>query len=661
MPTDDAYHIKLNGGGFILVDGSYVRRSQQAYTPRFSTGDPGLGDLSFWQFLVQEEWTGGSGQRDFDAADRIEESCGWDFSGDRPRLAGGNAAFVPGAANPTAKGMIWTQFAKLTYWGRTTTGGTNKLILSGEIVGGGGQDAARTALQAASATQIGIDQINARSVSVWQRQIQTGNTGSARYLACIKNDGAWTIRFYDTAFTIELDYSPGTITWDPFLVVPVTNDKFLVIGEGPLNAASTDRHLFFKYVTLDNGAWSVASGVDSGGGSFPSRIVDSFGFDSSGVLYFAATESSGVLFDSDQGGSAVGLITAADMAKTGGTLLSEVVRYPDFLISHVASINGTIYLLGAQVYSTGSGVKFRNQIRKFPNTVIWEQRNYLTTARPRGTIKAFSQDSRHEAFFVVASSFGNWDSIMRLGIDDIVEEVGCFQSAAVAGAASDDNTWMAVCRAGRSFYGYDSATNLFRKYSQDLSIARAGVNGKCILEMSKMGANTPLIEKSLFSVTVELSEAVPVNDPMTVKVNGITVGTMVNADGVRKEILAEVEVTGATFQPRLEMSGGSQWAGELIRVSLRYVPTQFTKKAWGFAVRIDLSQQLLTGQRERRSVDEIVEDLEDAWKAKRPIDLVDLDGREYSVIMTEFSARQPITATDRKRREYVFAVELLEV
>jgi len=661
-PADSAYHIHLNDTGFILVDGSYIRRSQQAFNPRFSTGDPNYGDLSFWQFITQKDWDGGSGQERFDSTDKIYESCGWDFSTGLPRLAGGNAAFVPAVANPTQKGLIWTQFAKLVHWGRVTTGGANKLIFVGELVGEATQDCAITVLQAPSATQIGIDQINSRSCSVWQRQIQTGNTGSARYLAILKNDAAFTVRFIDSAGTVEYDYVPGTITWDPFLVIPVSQDTFLVIGEGPLNVNSTDRHLFFKYVTLTTGAsWTVASHADSGGGDFPSRIVNSYAFDAAGTLYFAATESSAVLFDSDQGGSAVGLITSTDMVKTGGPVLSEIVRYHDFLISNVCAINGTIFLLGAQVDMVGGVTRFRNQIRQFPNTVVWEQDHYLTSTRPRGTIKAFTQDNRSEAFFVVRSSSNDYDSIMRLTDGGVVEEVGALQPASLKGGATEDNTWMAIARVGRSFYAYDGASNLFRKYSSDQSIPRAPIGAKSTLRLSRFGGNTPLISKTPYSVTVELTEALTENTPLTVKVNGTEIGTMTSADGTEKEIAIEADLTAKDFSITLEAPGSGTWPGELYQVSLRYVPTQFKKLAWGLSVRCDMNQQLLNGQRESKTADAKMNEIITAWKNNQPITFVDVDGTSHEVLVTEFSDRRPLIATNPKRREAIATLELLEI
>lgn len=661
-PADSAYHIRLNDTGFILVDGSYIRRSQQAFNPRFSTGDPNYGDLSFWQFITQKDWDGGAGQERFDVTDKIHESCGWDFSTGYPRLAGGNAAFTAENGAPVQRGLVWTQFAKLIRWGRSTTGGANKIYFTGEEgYESGAGSGAIAVLQPPSITQIAIGQISTRSCTVWQRQAQEGSSGGGRSLAFIADNSVWSIRFIDLNEVIELTYAPGTITWRPYLIVPVSQDVFLVIGEGTYQAGSTGNHLYFKYVTLTNRTWTVASAVDCASGDFPTRIVDSFAYDASGTLYFAATESSVVLFDSDQGGSAVGLITSTDMVKTGGPVLSEIVRYHDFLITTVCAINGTIYLIGAQVDMVGGTTRFRNQIRQFPNTIVWEQDHYQTTLRPRGTIKAFTQDNRSEAFFIVRSSFGDYDSIMRLTDGGVVEEVGALQPAPLKEGATDDNTWMALVRVGRSFYAYDGASNSFRKYSSDQSISRSPVGAKCTLRLSKFGGNTPLISKTPYSVTVKLTEALTANTPLTVKVNSTTIGTMTSADGTEKEIVITEDLTAKDFAIQIEAPGSGTWPGELYQVSLRYVPTQFKKLAWGIAVRCDMNQQLLNGQRESKTADEKLDEIVTAWQNNQPISFTDVDGTTHQVLVTEFSDRRPLIATNPKRREAVATLELLEV
>jgi hypothetical protein len=87
MAADKAFHIKLNGKGYILLDETYAMQPQRPFNPRFSTGDPSFGDLSFWQFFSQEDWSGGEGQEIFDDKTKYLESCGWDLFDGKPRLS----------------------------------------------------------------------------------------------------------------------------------------------------------------------------------------------------------------------------------------------------------------------------------------------------------------------------------------------------------------------------------------------------------------------------------------------------------------------------------------------------------------------------------------------------------------------------------------------
>jgi hypothetical protein len=191
---------------------------------------------------------------------------------------------------------------------------------------------------------------------------------------------------------------------------------------------------------------------------------------------------------------------------------------------------------------------------------------------------------------------------------------------------------------------------------------RRSTSSTCVLKTSAIGGNTPLINKTLYSVTVELSEAITSGETLTVKVNDTTVGTLVNADGTRKEIVLTTEITASAFTLRFEMAGTSTWSGELKGYTLRYIPTQFKKRAWGLAIRADRNLKLADGRRESKKPSTIYSDLEDAWESNVPIPFVDVDGSSYTVIVTDFDQRRPLL--DRRggdRLESFIFLELLEV
>jgi len=73
-------HVSLNFNEYILVDKTYRKQLQTAFNPRFSTGDPSYGDLSFFQFLAMEDFSGGNGQEIFNINNRFAESEGIDVT-----------------------------------------------------------------------------------------------------------------------------------------------------------------------------------------------------------------------------------------------------------------------------------------------------------------------------------------------------------------------------------------------------------------------------------------------------------------------------------------------------------------------------------------------------------------------------------------------------
>jgi len=73
---DDRYHLQINQKGYIVQNESYKKLAQLSYRPRFSTGDPSVNDLSFWQFFSQDDWRGGLGYKKLDFKDVYDEAFG---------------------------------------------------------------------------------------------------------------------------------------------------------------------------------------------------------------------------------------------------------------------------------------------------------------------------------------------------------------------------------------------------------------------------------------------------------------------------------------------------------------------------------------------------------------------------------------------------------
>lgn len=80
MASTTPGHVALNGREYVLQDETYQQQLQTPFNPRFSTGDPNYGDLSFFQYLVMQDWSGGEGQETFEATNRFSASDGVDVT-----------------------------------------------------------------------------------------------------------------------------------------------------------------------------------------------------------------------------------------------------------------------------------------------------------------------------------------------------------------------------------------------------------------------------------------------------------------------------------------------------------------------------------------------------------------------------------------------------
>ncbi len=665
MGLANAKHdILLNGSGYSLISESYRRRAQQPFSPRFSTGDPSYGDLSFWQFLKQESWDGGAGQIIFSTVTKHKRSSGWSFLTDKPRLAGGNSsvALTTGiTALNTVLGTNVPSIHQMFLFGKTNNE-TGKIVLVGRTASGT-QDASVVTNRAASATAVGIVHIASRAAFLLERSRDlTGGAGTfkGRYLACDRIDGGAPTneaRIFDSEFStcVDTDLEDQEL----FAGIQTANNKALFLGPGQLPiSGGNGKYLRFQYKTYNNNLWTSSDTVRGHSSDFPYQLSPHVAIDSAGTIYFAGISDDTVMGQSNQAehsGSAVGLITSTDLAEAAGPRMSERVHYPDFIISGCVAINGTVFLIGCRVRRKSNN-NFKPAVIQFPNTVVWEAQTWGETLAQK-LPRAICQVNRSEALFCMAESNSDYLSVMRLTTGGRVDEAYCSKEQDTA----SDNVPTAICRYNKQVFIYSPVANEIRVLTDNPADTRASTGKTCSLFLSDQGGNTPLINKTLYTVTVELSEALPSGETMTVKINGTTVGTIANSDGTRKEITLTTEITSGVFTPQMDMPGTSTWDGNIERVTLRYIPTQFKKLAWAFGIRIDRNLKLIDGSRETTSPTTKLAALKTAWSSNTPITLVDIDGTSYTVILTDIDIRMPLINQDSTKKEAFLFIEALEV
>ncbi len=647
----------------MLIEESYEKRAQQPFSARFATGDPGYGDLSFWQFINQQSWAGGAGQKIFSTTSKYRESTGWSMLTGKPRLCGGNTAVTGLSAftkpvmqdNDGTNTFAYMPHSLLVFGKANIKGqgiilvGPNAFLCDGTV----------TSLRTVTSALVGIRHINARCAAIWQRvgpgTFGTGSDTSNYLIAAIYDAGlpGWRIIVYDAYFNVVGNNGLVSGGMRPNCIIPLTADKYLAIC---YNTAGNKPLQFMRHEWTAN-AWTAVTSPMGHSGNFPFTVSPHWAMDSSAAIYFVGISDTPDA-SSEHFQSAVGIMTATDALNSSGALLSEKVVYNDHYLTGAVSVNGTVYLIGARIIRNGSGTLYKPTVLKFPNTTVWESTESsatLTDVLPLG----ISQVSRSEAMFVSAKKgSGRYQSIMRVGPNDVVEEIFSVKER----DNTTDRHITALARVGRSLYAYDQSQSVFYQADNDPANPAGTTSNTRTLLTSEYGGNTPLITKTLYKINVSLSEAMPASQTMTVIVNGTTAGTIVTADGTEKSITLATEITATDFEVTFSVPGTSTWQGEIEQLTLQYVPTQFKKRAWGFGIRATKRIKFGDGSHESRTPTTMFADIEASWASNIPVTFIDVDGVSYSVLVTDFKQKRPLLQMDRlSEQESFFFLELLQI
>lgn len=671
----DRYHVILDGKGYVLTDESLVRGAQKAFNPRFSTGDPNLGDLSYWQFLAQETWDGGSGQKDFSTKNKIRYSRGWSLLSGKPKLCGGSS-LPSGITAPTQLSATWAPFGssnaavpiphQIFQFGSATAGQIALTLVGRNATG---MDGTVTSLRASSTSLIGVRDIRASCAALWHRAVDpdTGTTTGTpgylvvgRRLTTYSQSTAPSIQIFDWSWTSRetslLQWGGATVSVLPEAIIAV-DEQYLVIA-GELIGTNIPQSGLITWNYSSGESFTETAQVSSMGsvmGTFSPHAA----LDGDGNVYFLCIGASGDVA-SEHFQSTIVFITAADAIATAGPVATQFLRFQDHLLVGLTSVNGTVYAVGARVELAGAKARFRAVVLKYPRTTVWEADetdDTLTDVLPR----AIQAVSRSETWFVYgAKGSGRPQSIMRILPGDIVEEVTALPARSETGT---DRIYTAVMPFGKSIYLYDVSSNRFEVADTDPSSTRL-ITSNLEMATSFFGGNTPLIEKALFKVFIQLSKALPAGQKLSVLAETPTkttaIGSISASDGLLVTLLPSEEVVGPSFSIVVRATPNATWDGQIERITIQYVPTALKKKQWGFAIRCEKNLRLLNGQAEARSPAQIMQDVEAAWSAKKPVDFTDADGKEYKVVVTDFKARVPIVADAVKDQEAIIPVELLE-
>ncbi len=375
--------------------------------------------------------------------------------------------------------------------------------------------------------------------------------------------------------------------------------------------------------------------------------------------------------------SKVYTITSTDLLATNPTI-SSATTIPSFVVRGLAPIYSTvsstttICLMGALV----EGNNAYQAVMRYPGTLVYRSTKGRTISGGTAAelfnmgIATFWPSSK-SIQFLSSTDADSWDPIVELDTDQFLREVASFNSKQFS--YNDINT-LAICEWNGRFYCFNGQRGTIHR-----TLAIRGVlgtdfdsgnsHGSLILKLSDMGRNTSLINKSLFSVIVEVSEPLTTNYDLTVTVNDIVVGTITAADTVqtsgglyRKEIVLTSELTASIFTPKIIAGQDNPWTGYVKFVMLKYVPTQFKKRAWGMGIRATKRLVMGDGAPQARTAAQMFADIEAAWASNTPISFIDVDGTTYTVIVTDFKQKRPLLQIGvQSDNESFFFIEVLEV
>lgn len=662
MSDDKAFHCKLDGKGYVLVDESYSVQPQRPFNPRFSSGDPGFGDLSFWQFLSQESFTGGEGQEIFATVNEYMKSSGWEFKSGKPRLSYGFDKLTVANALPAKTAGAYITVQTLIY-------SNNVYVI----------------YPTAASAAFTITQILARSVTDGVPNIYHINA----YHGAIYRGGAGavTVQNNDHLMVVHglvlraLDANHGVaadtaLTHYGMALSVVETNKVIVAGMQATGGGTFDNANPRPTITRVR-----FGGNDFTVGDYDDHILDGFtgttaqflncsAQDSNGTIYFALVDYPANMTAANSGAGrnhAIVRMTAADAtAADNSSHVSTVDNVQNMRISYLAAVNGTVYIFG---WIPETGDTGRRAIWTFPSTLVW-------SSTKRKTLSGSDFSAYYNTAFPSLDSIiclGENDDntylpILNIGVSGAIEETASIDLRHTQSATVDTHA-LGIAQFSGHYYVMDAANNfLYRSNRTRRTLAMTGMGGTSLaapaykaLTLSRLGGNTPLINKSLYKVILEISEALPTGGALLVYVNGIAVGQMDADDGLRLELSVASELTAADFKVALLAPSNMQWNGAVDRIAVQYIPTQLKKLAWGFAIRAIKGLRLLNGQFEQRTPAEIVADIKAAWAKNVPLEYVDVDGETYSVILTEFKGRQPLHADKRSDREFMVPIEILEV
>lgn len=669
MPATSKYHITLNGEGYTLLEESRRRQVQTPYVARFATGDPSVGDLSFWQHVYQDQFNGGVGQEKFLVKNRTFRTLGM-------------------VSDPLRKELFMSRHpvnvTSLTIQGNAATYG---YINRAKAVGMDGITvvAVPTADWAASFTSLGgtsdhvanqFEQYTVPSLcaeffsrdssaTAGKKGVVVGlhNSVSFRELPTLAETAAYTL--------------PGSLSANGS-VTAICQCTIDVFAFGYLRPDAADGNQLILVKFQDNSFSSIVWSLNiNTGHNIPVRAL----IDAAGHLWVLSVERAQATFSATATNLFVDPGVGTSKSKcsflyryNAGSLDTDpyadiIIPLPGYVFKDMELLGDSLYLFGERigdpkssvsnilipvVYKVGFGEVFRGY-----NTTASMQMSYTFNTGDK-ILFSIKEDN------IIDTSLQPIN-IYSLHPGDIINCEAQYDSDNASGVypigvwIHANNLYLVTndteASSTEGVYRFDSSTNF----------ASDGLLGNKYFISSIYTADSPLIDKYIAEITVKLTGAInTTNQEVQVYLyedestltslgsftNGNTIQAFSTAAGTSARVFRAV-IRSASLVDAQQMGIES--------VDVRFVPVPLKKYQWSFAVRLDNKQKLLNGDYENESPQTKMDELESAYENNASITFVDIDGTSYTVMITDMIERTPLINEVSIKQEYIVFLELLQV
>jgi len=686
-------HIILDQKNYFLVPESYQRSSQQPLFPRFSTGEPSLSDLSFWQYIAQKDWSGGAGQKDYEIPNKYWSSTG--IIPSKSEFQKGNGGY-PAWSPPSVVSCIHNGSEVLATNAALVALGLGTITAMVSWQGILWVAAGSTLYQidhqktknnesfvADLNTWVDLDNKNIKSASVVEKG-QYGNFIQGKDYIIDYREGR--IMILPSGRMKESQNYTMKYTW----ANPTTVDPYILVGTGfEWFEDSYDGHTIkmmkwyqlphariipqtFNVVAMSYDILSKASGypsyellADTGQIRFTFKIPVYQVAVVMSYIYENLADNSEVINE----GYNTWYGLEKDLIQPGSELViydTTVEGNPDYNNIYVENVDYILDRTLGKIKCLSTG-RMKQGETYYINYEYFDADEFVGASKvgviPDGEIdKMIAYDKIYLIANSVASGYiyeSDGKSLMKtveqagLTIEDLVlwKGIMCYSGGRTVLSEArgylyqypgkllvemkDGSGDQTICHLypSEQLYYYLTNTGVYAWNELGYYLVSAE---PAIMFSSELAGNTPLIEKLFNQITVEFKDS---NHNLTLSVQKVEDGD--------SETLRLDKVDGNTYYADLP----AQYIAEKVilrfglgdsdtivrRVIVRYVPAALLKKTWVFTIKAENHLKFGDGTYEARLGDEIENDLWALRDENKIIQFKDIDEREYSVIIQSLS------------------------